>query len=79
MDPASEVAWRVSVVISEEGPVRERHVFPSLSGPTSQALCEHTAVTELLEPDDTSALLCHLCWLFFGTDLARRYGDTRWT
>jgi hypothetical protein len=73
------VAWRVSVVLSEDGPVRERHVFTDLSAPTSQALCEHTAVTALLEPDDMSASLCHLCWLFFGTDLARRLGDSRWT
>lgn len=76
MTPAPEVAWRVSLVLTSDGTVRERHAFRDLSGHTSTALCEHTAFTARLEPDDIEgASLCHLCWLFAGTDLSRQYGD----
>jgi hypothetical protein len=76
MSPAPEVAWRVSPVLTSDGTVRERHAFLDLSGHTSTALCQHTAFTAQLEPDDVkTASLCHLCWQFVGTDLVRQYGD----
>jgi hypothetical protein len=77
--PATDVAWRVSTLLTSNGELRERHAFPSLTGDTAEALCEHTALTARLEPDDQSAHLCTLCWLFFGTDLADRLDNgERW-
>lgn len=72
MKPADDVAWRVSTHLGPDGEVRWRHAFRDLSGHIAQALCEQTTFTEQLEPDDQSARLCPLCWLFFGTDLAAR-------
>ncbi len=78
MDPASEVAWRVSTTLGPNGPGRERHAFKDLSGHLATALCEHTAPVDRLGADDQSARLCPLCWLFFGTDLADQRGESMW-
>lgn len=77
--PASEVAWRVSTTVGPGGEQRERHAFKDLTGPTAEALCQHTAFTPQLKPDNANDPLCTLCWLFFGTDLADQYGiQTTW-
>lgn len=73
--PAAGVAWRVSKHVGPHGHIRERHAFPDLTGRIAEAVCEQTAFTDQLQPDDLSARLCPLCALFVGTALAKQQGD----
>ena len=75
MNATVDVEWRVSSHLGPHGDVRERHAYRDLSGHIAQAVCEQTAFTEQLEPDDESARPCPLCVLFVGVALADEIGD----
>lgn len=69
------VEWRISTHIGPGGDVRERHAYRDLSGQIAEAICEQTAFTEQLEPDNDAVRACPLCVLFVGASLAERMGD----
>lgn len=75
MRPTSEAEWRVAVHLGPDGEVRERHAYRDLSGQIAEAVCEQTAFTAQLEPDDEAAQTCPLCALFVGVALADQMGD----
>jgi hypothetical protein len=71
----TDVEWRVAEHIGPHGHIRERHAYRDLTGHIAEALCEQTAFTEQLQPDDEGARLCPLCALFVGTALAKTHND----